>query len=118
MPAYGVYISSFETVHHLESKISGKLKHHINEIDIFKAMFPGGSITGAPKESSMQIIDRLENYNREIYTGSIGHIDNNGDMHFNIAIRTMVAKKILSNTLLEEVLFGIQILKKNGKKLS
>ena len=41
----------------------------------------------------MQIIDRLENYNREIYTGSIGHIDNNGDMHFNIAIRTMVAKK-------------------------
>ena len=86
-------VNSYATVHQMISCIYGQLKENIKYIDIFKALCPGGSITGAPKESSMQIIDRLENYNREIYTGNIGHIDNNGDMHFNIAIRTMVAKK-------------------------
>ena len=85
-------IVSFETVHHMISKVSGILKSNINEIDIIKALFPGGSITGAPKESSMKIIDNLENYSREIYTGSIGYIKSNGDMDFNIAIRTMLNK--------------------------
>ena len=85
-------IVSFETVHHMVSKVSGILKSNINEIDIIKALFPGGSITGAPKESSMQIIDDLENYSRGIYTGSIGYIKNNGNMDFNIAIRTMLYK--------------------------
>ncbi len=85
-------IVSFETVHHMISKVSGILKSNINEIDIIKALFPGGSITGAPKESSMKIIDNLENYSREIYTGSIGYIKSNGNMDFNIAIRTMLNK--------------------------
>ena len=67
------------------SKISGKLKPKINEIDIFKALFPGGSITGAPKESAMKIIDQLENYSRELYTGSIGYITSDDKMDFNIA---------------------------------
>ena len=83
-------ILSFETVHHLESKISGKLKYSVNETDIFKAMFPGGSITGAPKESAMKIIDNLEHSSRELYTGSIGYIKSNGNMDFNIAIRTIL----------------------------
>ena len=55
-------------------------------------MFPGGSITGAPKESAMKIIDKLENYSRDLYTGSIGYINKNGDLNFNIAIRTMTIK--------------------------
>ena len=58
-------------------------------MDIFRALCPGGSITGAPKESSMKIIDYLENYNREIYTGNIGYINGKGDMTFNMAIRTL-----------------------------
>ena len=75
------------------SCIYGKLKGKISYIDIFKALCPGGSITGAPKESSMKIIDLLENYNRGMYTGNIGYIDYNSDMHFNMAIRTMIIKK-------------------------
>ena len=75
------------------SCVYGRLKDKITYIDILKALHPGGSITGAPKESSMKIIVQLENYNRGIYTGSIGFIDDIGDMHFNMAIRTMVIKK-------------------------
>ena len=83
-------IQSFETVHHMVTKIFGKIKNDISEVDIIKAMFPGGSITGAPKESAMRIIDQLENNNRHIYTGSAGYISNNGDMYFNICIRTLL----------------------------
>ena len=79
------------------SEISGALIDDIKEFDILKALFPGGSITGAPKESAMKIIDRLENYNRNIYTGAIGYIKNNGDMNFNIPIRTMCVKNNIGN---------------------
>ena len=76
-------------------KIQSRLKEldqqilDIEEKDIFQALFPGGSITGAPKESSMKIIDEIENYSREIYTGSIGLISSNDDMIFNIAIKPL-----------------------------
>ena len=63
--------------------------------DIIKALFPGGSITGAPKESAMQIIDKLENYSRGVYTGGIGYFKNNGDINFNMAIRTMIIKNMI-----------------------
>ena len=86
-------IQSYPTVHQMVSCISGEMKRDIQYSDIFKALCPGGSITGAPKESSMQIIDRLENYNRGLYTGNIGYIDNNNNMHFNIAIRTMIVNQ-------------------------
>ena len=82
-------IESFETVHQMVSRVHGKLNNNIQETDILHALFPGGSITGAPKERSMKIIDSLENYQRGIYTGSLGSILSNGDMDFNIAIRTM-----------------------------
>ena len=85
-------IESFETVHQMVSRVHGKLNNNIKEINIIKAMFPGGSITGAPKERSMKIIDSLENYQRGIYTGALGSIFSNGDMDFNIAIRTMTIK--------------------------
>ena len=72
------------------TKILGEIKDSISEVDIIKAMFPGGSITGAPKESAMRIIDQLEDNNRHIYTGSAGYISNNGNMYFNICIRSLL----------------------------
>jgi len=82
------HIKSFETIHHMETEIIGQLVNKISFADIIKALFPGGSITGAPKERSMEIIDEIENYNRNIYTGTIGYLSSNY-MNFNIAIRTM-----------------------------
>ena len=82
-------IKSFETIHHMETDVYGTLFENIEFKDIIKALFPSGSITGAPKEHSMEIIDRVENYNRGIYTGSIGYLSKNGYMNFNVAIRTM-----------------------------
>jgi len=82
-------VNSYATVHQMVSCISGELNNNIQYSDILQALFPGGSITGAPKESAMKIIDEIENYNRELYTGMIGYITNKGNMNFNIAIRTM-----------------------------
>ena len=72
------------------TKIIGEINSNTSEVDIIKAMFPGGSITGAPKESAMKIIDELEDNNRHIYTGSAGYICNNGNMYFNICIRSLL----------------------------
>ncbi|MBV68025.1 MAG: hypothetical protein CMG26_06685 [Candidatus Marinimicrobia bacterium] len=83
------HIKSFNTVHHMVSDINGTLKDNISETNIFEALFPGGSITGAPKQRAIEIIDQIENYSRGIYTGAMGIISNNGDMIFNIAIRTL-----------------------------
>jgi anthranilate/para-aminobenzoate synthase component I len=85
-------IQSFETVHQMVSRVYGKLQDSITESDIIRALFPGGSITGAPKEKSMEIIDTLEGYQRDIYTGCLGYIQPDRDMDFNIAIRTMTVQ--------------------------
>jgi para-aminobenzoate synthetase component 1 len=68
------------------------LKEGIDTIDILKATFPGGSITGAPKIRAMEIIDELEPTRRSVYTGSIGYLGFNGDLDLNIAIRTFIVK--------------------------
>ena len=83
------HVKSFNTVHHMVSDINGTLKDNINETNIFEALFPGGSITGAPKQRAIEIIDQIENYSRGLYTGAMGIISSNGDMIFNIAIRTL-----------------------------
>ena len=83
-------IKTFKTIHHMITKISGQLRNGVNEFDVFKALFPGGSITGAPKESAMKIIDMLESSPRKIYTGSFGYITPNNSMYFNICIRTLL----------------------------
>ena len=88
-------VNSYETVHQMESCVSGVLEPNISFSNIIKALFPGGSVTGAPKESAMKIIDHLENYSRDIYSGSIGYIKNNS-MNFNIAIRTMIIEDSLA----------------------
>jgi aminodeoxychorismate synthase component I len=82
-------IESFETVHHMVTEVMGNLKNNVAESSIISVLFPGGSITGAPKERAMEIIDSVEDYNRNFYTGALGYISPNGDMDMNIAIRTM-----------------------------
>ncbi len=82
-------LQSFPNVHHLVSDISGELAKGSHSIDLLKDCFPGGSITGAPKKRAMEIIDELETGNRGVYCGSIGYINNNGDMDTSIAIRTV-----------------------------
>jgi len=83
-------VHSFKTIHHMITDVIGELKENAKEMDIFEALFPGGSITGAPKQSALEIIDQIEEYSRGIYTGSIGFISKEGDMNFNIAIRTLI----------------------------
>ncbi|MFL8672627.1 aminodeoxychorismate synthase component I [Clostridioides difficile] len=83
-------IEPYANVNHLVSTVVGELKDDKDATDIIKATFPGGSITGAPKIRAMEIIDELEPTQRSVYTGSIGYIGFNGDMDFNIAIRTII----------------------------
>jgi len=85
-------IEKYSHVMHLVSNVRGKLKKEYDSFDLLKAAFPGGTITGAPKIRTMEIIEELEPYKRGIYTGSIGWISYTGDMEMNIAIRTMVTK--------------------------
>jgi para-aminobenzoate synthetase component 1 len=82
----------YPTVFHLVSTITSELREDKDAVDLIKASFPGGSITGAPKIRAMEIIDELEPTARGVYTGSIGYIGFNGDMDLNIAIRTFVYK--------------------------
>jgi para-aminobenzoate synthetase component 1 len=83
-------IYSFETVHQMISTISCEIKDSITFIDIIKATFPMGSMTGAPKLRAMELIDQLEDFSRGIYSGSVGYITPNGDFDFNVVIRSMV----------------------------
>ncbi|MCG8315780.1 MAG: aminodeoxychorismate synthase component I [Pseudomonadales bacterium] len=85
-------VESFPNVHHLVSSIHGKLLPGINLLDLFRATFPGGSITGAPKVRAMQIIEELEPHRRSIYCGSVVFLCANGDMDSNIGIRTLLRK--------------------------
>ncbi|RKD21564.1 aminodeoxychorismate synthase, subunit I [Caminicella sporogenes DSM 14501] len=86
------HLEEYATVYHLVSTIIGEMKEDSDIIDVLKATFPGGSITGAPKIRAMEIIDELEPTQRNVYTGSIGYIGFNGDADLNIVIRTIVCK--------------------------
>ena len=83
-------IESYPTVFHAVATIAGQLRDEITICDILKSMFPGGSITGAPKIRSMEIIDETEPTARGVYTGSIGFIGLDGSVCLNIAIRTII----------------------------
>ncbi len=85
-------IESYPTVFHALATVGGQLREGITFCDILKAMFPGGSITGAPKIRSMEIIDETEPTARGVYTGSIGFIGLDGSVCLNIAIRTIIIK--------------------------
>jgi para-aminobenzoate synthetase component 1 len=85
-------LETYPTVFHLTSTVVGQLREDKNRIDLLKATFPGGSITGAPKVRSMEIIDELEPTRRSVYTGSLGFLSFNGDMDLDIVIRTIIVK--------------------------
>ena len=82
-------IESYQHVHHIVSNVRGHLKAGMTPGQVIRAVFPGGTITGCPKVRCMEIIAELEQVRREAYTGSVGYINHNGDMDFNILIRTM-----------------------------
>jgi para-aminobenzoate synthetase component 1 len=86
-------LETFPTVFHLTSTVTGRLRRGQTNVDLLKATFPGGSITGAPKVRAMEIIDELEPTRRSVYTGSIGYLGFNEDMDINIVIRTFLIKK-------------------------
>ncbi|MEH7383944.1 aminodeoxychorismate synthase, component I [Bacillus sp. JJ1521] len=86
-------IEKYSHVMHIVSNVKGSLAKGKDRAEIIKATFPGGTITGAPKVRTMEIIEELEPVRRGIYTGSIGWIGFSGDMELNIAIRTMIVKE-------------------------
>jgi anthranilate/para-aminobenzoate synthase component I len=86
-------IEAHPTIYHGVATIEGVLCPQINFLDVIRAMFPGGSVTGAPKIRAMQIIDELEPVRRGPYCGTIGYLDSDGSMQFNLAIRTIVLKE-------------------------
>jgi para-aminobenzoate synthetase/4-amino-4-deoxychorismate lyase len=85
-------VERYETLLQMTSTISGTLRPDLSYYGIFKAIFPSGSITGAPKIRTMQLIPELERAPRGIYTGAIGFISPDGSSGFNVAIRTLVMK--------------------------
>ena len=85
-------IEAYPTVLHAVATIGGRLRDDVTICDVLKAMFPGGSITGAPKIRSMEIIDETEPTARGVYTGCIGFIGIDGNACLNIAIRTIIIR--------------------------
>ena len=85
-------VESFATVHHLVSTVVGRLRPECDAVDVLRAAFPGGSITGAPKVRAMEIIAEIEPTSRGPYTGAIGYIGFDGTMDTNIAIRTFIVQ--------------------------
>ena len=89
-------VEEYKDLFHYVSLIKGKLKENINNLDIIKAMMPGGSVIGCPKINTLNLLNNQEKENRNIYTGSFGYIKFNGDMRFNIIIRSILNFKKIS----------------------
>ena len=85
---YGIY--SFPQVHQMISTVSGELKEEVCFTDILKATFPMGSMTGAPKNKVMHLIEKYEQTKRGIFSGAVGYISPNGDFDFNVVIRSIM----------------------------
>ena len=89
-------VEEYKDLYHYVSLITGKLNKNIKNIEIIKAMMPGGSVIGCPKISTLNLLNKQEKENRNIYTGSFGYIKFNGDMKFNIIIRSILNYKNIS----------------------
>ena len=83
-------VETYAHVHHIVSNVTGQLRPGLGPVDVLRAVFPGGTITGCPKLRCMEIIAELEGEAREAYTGSMGYINLDGSADFNILIRTMM----------------------------
>jgi len=82
-------VESYAHVHHIVSNVRGRLRDGVTPGEVLRAVFPGGTITGCPKMRTMQIIAELEGVGRGAYTGALGYLNRDGDMDFNILIRTL-----------------------------
>ena len=89
-------VEEYKDLFHYVSLIKGKLKKNISNLEIIKAMMPGGSVIGCPKINTLNLLNNQEKENRNIYTGSFGYIKFNGDMRFNIIIRSILNYKNIS----------------------
>ena len=90
------YVEEYKHLYHYVTKIEGKVKKNVNAKDIIIAMMPGGSVIGCPKISTLNLLNLQEKENRNIFTGSFGYIKFNGDMRFNIIIRSILNYKNIS----------------------
>ena len=84
------YVEEYKDLYHYVTEIAGVLKKTTTPFDIIKAMMPGGSVIGCPKISTLNLLNHQETDNRSVYTGSFGYIKSNGDMRFNIMIRSIL----------------------------
>ena len=89
-------VEEYKDLFHYVSLIKGTINNNVNNIDIIKAMMPGGSVIGCPKISTLNLLNNQEKENRNIYTGSFGYLKFNGDMKFNIIIRSILNYKNIS----------------------
>jgi para-aminobenzoate synthetase component 1 len=89
-------VEEYKDLFHYVSLINGKLKKNIQTVDIIKSMMPGGSVIGCPKISTLNLLNHQEKEERNIYTGSFGYIKFNGDMRFNIIIRSILNYRNIS----------------------
>jgi para-aminobenzoate synthetase component 1 len=85
-------IEKYPTVFQMVSTVTGSLRPGLDAVDLLRACFPGGSVTGAPKIRAMEIIDELEPTQRSVYCGAIGYIGFDGSMLASIPIRTLLVK--------------------------
>ena len=86
-------LEAYQNVYHLVSIVTGQVRPEVSHVDILRATFPGGSITGCPKIRSMEIIDELEPVVRHVYTGAIGYLGLHRNLDLNVAIRTAIISK-------------------------
>jgi para-aminobenzoate synthetase component 1 len=90
-------LEAYQNVYHLVSIVTGQVRPGCSHVDILKATFPGGSITGCPKIRSMEIIDELEPHVRHVYTGAIGYLGLHRNLDLNVAIRTAIISRDMAH---------------------